>query len=109
MEIKEFIHETISQILDSVSYLNEEYKDKGARIATVDNTHKHDGAWTNKCITDVVFDISLEVITDNESGAGGKLGIAHVFSAGAQTSNKEQNQSVSKVHFSIPIVFPPQQ
>lgn len=32
MELKEFIKSTISQIIDSVSDLNEEYKDKDATI-----------------------------------------------------------------------------
>ena len=35
MEVKEFIMETVSQILDSVDELNAKYSEKGATVASL--------------------------------------------------------------------------
>jgi len=105
MEVKEFINETISQILDSVDELNVKYADKGASIASLGD-YKYNGLWRKNYVTDVDFDIALEVITDKETGKGGRLGIASVLSGGIESTSKQQNQSVSKVHFTLPVVFP---
>lgn len=106
MEVKEFIQQTISQILDSVDELNANYADKGASIAALGN-YNYKGTWRKNYVTEVDFDIALEVVTDKESGKGGKISIASVLSAGGEATKKTQNQSVSKVHFTLPLMFPP--
>lgn len=105
MEVKEFIKETISQILDSVDDLNVSYAEKGASVASLGD-YNYKGTWRKNYVTEVDFDIALEVVTDKESGKGGKISIASVLSGGAESSKKEQNQSVSKVHFTLPLMFP---
>lgn len=106
MEVREFIQQTISQILDSVDDLNTTYAEKGAAVASLGD-YKYNGTWRKNYVTDVDFDIALEVVTDKESGKGGKISIASVISAGGEATKKTQNQSVSKVHFTLPLMFPP--
>ena len=105
MEVKEFINETISQILDSVDELNAKYAYKGASIAFLGD-YNYNGLWRKNYVTDVEFDIALEVITDKGTGKGGRLGVASVLTGGIESTSKQQNQSVSKVHFTLPLMFP---
>lgn len=105
MEVKDFINETISQILESVDELNAKYADKGASIANLGN-YSYKGVWRKNYVTDVDFDIAIEVVTDKESGKGGRLGVASVFTGSIESSSRKQDQSVSKVHFTLPVKFP---
>ncbi len=105
MEVKEFIQQTISQILDSVDDINATYAERGAAVASLGD-YNYKGTWRKNYVTDVEFDIALEVVTDKEAGKGGKISIASVLAAGAESSKKTQNQSVSKVHFTLPLIFP---
>lgn len=105
MEVKDFINETISQILDSVDELNAKYADKGASIAALGN-YNYKGTWRKNYVTEVDFDIALEVVTDKETGKGGRIGVASVLSGGIESTSKKQDQSVSKVHFTLPVKFP---
>lgn len=105
MEVKEFINETISQILDSVDELNAKYADTGASVASLGD-YNYKGKWSKNYITEVDFDIALEVVTDKETGKGGRLGVASIFSGGIESTNKRQDQSLSKVHFTLPVKFP---
>lgn len=105
MEVKDFIKETVAQILDSVSELNETYAEKGATIASLGN-YNYKGQWSKHYVTEVDFDIALEVVEDKESGVGGKLNVASIISGGGNQISKQTNQATSKVHFTLPVMFP---
>ena len=105
MEVKDFIKETVSQILDSVSELNETYANTGSSVASLGD-YNYKGQWSRHYITEVDFDIALEVVNDKESGAGGKLSVASLIAVGGDKSSKQTNQATSKVHFTLPVKFP---
>ena len=105
MEVKDFINETVSQILESVEDLNAKYSNKGASIASVGDFN-YRGVWMNQYVAEVDFDIALEVVTDKTTGVGGKLGVASIIGAGADKATRKQDQSISKVHFTLPVMFP---
>lgn len=105
MEVKEFIKETVAQILDSVNELNETYAAKGATVASVGD-YNYKGIWSKHYVTEVEFDIALEVVNDKESDVGGKLNVASIITGGREKTNKQTNQASSKVHFTLPVMFP---
>jgi len=105
MEVKEFIKETVSQILDSVCELNDTYAEKGASVASF-SEYSYKGIWSSHYVADVDFDIALEVVKDNESVGGGRLSVASIISGGGEKSFKHTDQVTSKVHFTLPIQFP---
>ena len=105
MEVKEFIKETVAQILDSVSELNETYAAKGASVASLGDFN-YKGKWSKHYVTEVTFDIALEVVKDKESGVGGKLNVASIITGGSEKTSKQTDQATSKVHFALPVMFP---
>ena len=105
MEVKEFINETVSQILDSVDELNAKYAEKGASIASLGD-YNYKNVWRKNYVTDVDFDIALEVVSDKETSKGGQLGVASVVTGGIESTNKKLDQLVSRVHFTLPVMFP---
>lgn len=50
------------------------------------------------------MDIAISV-TEKEGNKSG-LGIAKIINAGISSENAQQNESISKIKFSIPIVLP---
>lgn len=105
MEIKEFIVETISQILDSVEEINSTYQDKGVKVADI-GKNNYKGSWKSEYITDVDFDIAVDVLMDKETGKGARLGVASFVNGGLDSTEKKQNQITNRVHFTLPVKFP---
>ena len=105
MEVKDFIKETVAQILDSVSELNATYAEKGTSVASLGD-YNYKGKWSKHYVTEVDFDIALEVVKDKESGLGGKLNVASIIAGGGEKTSRQTNQATSKVHFILPVMFP---
>ena len=78
MELKEFIKSTISQIIDSVSDLNEEYKDKDATINPLSYVRIKDmqsiqTASGERLLTNVEFDLTVSI--DESKNTDGKVNV----------------------------------
>lgn len=110
MELKDFIKSTISQIIDSVSDLNEVYKDKDAtinplsfvRIKDMQSVQTGSG---ERLLTNVEFDLTVSI--DESKNTDGKVNVMScVIGGGASKSHTEGNSSISRVRFSIPVVLP---
>jgi hypothetical protein len=115
MELKEFITETLSQIIDGVSEVQEKYRDKNVLICPDDiqgangDYHIEDSRcyeyYTRK--TKVQFiDMDIAITVTEKDGNKSGIGIAKFINAGISSENIQQNESVSKINFSIPIVLP---
>lgn len=108
MELKDFIKETLSQIIDAVSETQEKYKDKHVLICPddiqsekgeyyIDNESHYEYYNRKTKVQNIEMDIAISV-TEKEGNKSG-IGIAKII-------NAIQNESVSKIKFSIPLVLP---
>lgn len=115
MELKEFITETLSQIIDGVSEVQERYKDRNILISPddiqgskgnlyIDDEDKYTGYTKMTRVQSIDMDIAISVTEKDGNKAG--IGIAKFINAGVSTENTQQNESISKIKFSIPIVLP---
>lgn len=110
MELKEFIKSTIPQIIDSVSDLNEEYKDKDATINPLSYVRIKDmqsiqTASGERLLTNVEFDLTVSI--DESKNTDGKVNVMScVIGGGASKSHTEGNSSISRVRFNVPVVLP---
>ncbi len=111
MDLQEFVSSSITQIVDAIKKAQEQSKDSGAWISpagldlpqslqTVEmepDIHAY--------VHDVKFDIAVTVGTSQDASAGAKL---QIFSAslGGGGSVEYNNAQVSRVKFSIPVVWP---
>lgn len=115
MELKEFIKESLSQIIDAVKETQEEYRDTNVVICP-DNIQEINGNFfifdekeydhysSRSKVQNIDMDIAISV-TEKEGNKSG-LGIAKIINAGISSENAQQNESISKIKFSIPIVLP---
>lgn len=111
MDLKEFITETIVQIVEGVVDAQDKTKESGARVspkltggASLGAQHGFLGA--DGGATQVVqFDVALTA--KEGTGTKGGIGIVSVIvSLGASGESHEENASVSRVKFSVPVTLP---
>lgn len=115
MELKEFIKESLSQIIDAIKETQEKYKDTNVVICPdniqevkgglyILDENEYDNYSSRSKVQNIDMDIAISV-TEKEGNKSG-LGIAKIINAGISSENTQQNESISKIKFSIPIVFP---
>lgn len=111
MELKEFIKTALTDITDAVSELQQELQN-GAIISpsmpnSIANVTVKDpqNEKINRSISKIDFDVAITIGTSDKMEGGGKLGI-QIFSAKIGGGNEAHTENVSRITFSIPIVFP---
>lgn len=112
MDIKDFIKETVSAIVDATSELQEEYEQKNVIInppvsVQERDLYEEDGAGhTYRRVEIVDFDIA--VTASSETGGGGKAGLRILsVEAGVDGKHVRSSEHASRVKFSIPITLSP--
>jgi len=110
MELKEFVSETLTQIIAGVKKAQDKnngddlinpkiaiHGDKGNSIAGEVNNRN--------VVHDVQFDVAVTAIDSDSSKA--KIGVVSgIFNAGAEGKTENKNSSVTKIKFTVPIIYP---
>lgn len=112
MEIKDFIKESLLQIVDGISETNEALKEKGAYIPT--RMVVGEGVWgtidketnTTRHFMRVDFDLAVTVTQSDKIKAGGGLSIASFAKAGATAEDSNKNEEINRIKYTIPIALP---
>ena len=108
MELKEFIKTAISDITSAISELQSELQN-GAVVSPSmpqpisTKTIDVDGA--NRLISNVEFDVALTIGNTDTSSGNAKVGI-QIFSAKLGGDNQSRTENVSRLTFSIPVIYP---
>jgi hypothetical protein len=110
MELKEFVAETLVQIVDSIVATHSNIKDKGAcvnpaRLSSSSDDYILGTEDRLRLVSTIDFEVSLTETEGKEAGA--RIGV-FFGSAGAAGKAKYETGSnaVNKVKFSIPILLP---
>ena len=113
MDIKDFIKESLLQIVDGITEANTALEAKGASIPI---SVGGEGVWATlvkegkdkhtKYIMRVDFDLAVTVTQGDNLKAGGGVSIASFFNAGASSEESNQSQSVSRIKYTIPLELP---
>jgi len=113
MELKQFISETLTQILCGISEAQKVAREHGGAInppllpihpGPIDGSIR-DGAGTVAQI--IGFDIAITA-SEGTATRGGVGVVAGVFTLGSAGSSQDSNTTVSRVKFSVPVVLPTQ-
>lgn len=111
MELKEFVSQTISQIIEGVNEAGEMAKNHGATVnphivSSASEMGKQGMLWGGgQPIQIIKFDVALTVTQG--TGTKGGIGIVTgVVSLGSTGESQSANTSVSRVQFSVPIALP---
>lgn len=106
MDLKQFVAETLNQIIEGVAEAQKLSKDSGAAInparyaGQAVETHS-----TGVAITSIEFNVALSV-SEGTGTKGGIAVVAGIFALGSQGESKESKASTTHVRFMVPIAFP---
>lgn len=108
IEIDAFIEKAIIEILQGVAsahnYINE--KDDSSVTGALNPFFVDEGNHSQKeLIRDINFDIAINIESSSEKSGEGKAKI-YVVNAGGGYKKNDTSGQVSKVQFSVPIIFP---
>lgn len=110
MDLKEFTKETIMLIVKGVNEANELLTDQNAyvtrnieRSSTGDSYIDRSGR--NAHAVNIEFDVAVTATEVNDTKGGGGIKVVQLFQAGMETSKSIENQSVSRIKYSIPLVL----
>lgn len=112
MDIKDFIKESLVQIVEGITEANEALKDKGTYIpsrmivgegvlTTLDKETN-----TTRNFMRVDFDLAVTVTQSDIIKAGGGLSIASLGKLGATSEDTSKNEEISRIKYTIPIALP---
>ncbi len=108
MELKDFIKQTIVQIVDGVVEAQSSIRDKGANINPVNFRFTKDGQQNHSKFAipqDIVFDIGLTSSEKNGSSEG--IGVfLGTINLGKKSEDVAETVAVTKVKFTVPLALP---
>ena len=113
MDLKEFIIETVSSIVEASQELSKKHAAHGIVVNPPTNGRETDGffevgsaAFTKRRVQNVEFDVALTSGSSSSASgeAGGKLFVA---SAKMNGDYSRTNESISRVRFVVPLALPP--
>ena len=115
MDIKDFIVEAVTQIAQGVS----ELKEKNDELGIIVNPNIQVGEGTkwyvpqkkssfhmDRQVQDVGFEISVTVVNEQNGGGKAGLSIAGFLEVGAGAGNRNAEENVNKLKFTIPVCLP---
>ncbi len=116
MELKDFVRDTLTQLIDGVREAQKEAAEKGAFVApdagrgVRSDSKPHPGYTvlnTGDLLTFVEFDVALTA-SDSKATKGGIGVLFGVVNLGSQGQSSSGSASLSRIKFQIPVVLPVQ-
>jgi len=113
MSLREFVKESLVEIVQGVKEAQEETKETGAlvnpRVLATGTAYTYirgDGPHGGLVVTQMEFDVALKLA----EGTGGKAAIgvvAGILGIGGEVKSEETTSHVSRLKFSVPVLLPP--
>lgn len=110
MELKDFIKQVLADVTNAVSESQQELKN-GCVICpsniSVNSTGEHIHAKGGETLKVSSIDFDVVVTVEKVDGVNAKFGVvAAVINGGASGSSSDKSQELSRIKFSIPLVYP---
>jgi hypothetical protein len=105
MDLKQFVRETLTQIIEGVAEASGELQASGA-IVNPTRHDFHEGFHSNGAkIVAVDFTVALSV-NEGTATKGGIGVVAGIFAVGSHGQSNEAKAATTHVKFSVPVVLP---
>jgi hypothetical protein len=111
MQLRDFVAETLKEIIDGVIEAQRHYQDKGGSVAsgvTYAGTSSENRLWnsvTRAPAQVVEFDVAVTAAEGTETK--GSIGVfIGAIGLGSHGKSESSNTSVSRIKFSVPIILP---
>ena len=124
MELKDFVKSALVEVVEAVSEAQMDLIEKRAMINPkiyVDNITKTQGQSNlhlkegtgsphrtlpvYHAVQNIDFDVAVTISDTTKTGGGGRISVI-ALSLGGEASDEMQTTSVSRIKFSVPILFP---
>jgi len=109
MELKDFVKETLEQIVEGASLAQDVIIARGGNVNPSSMRFQKDGVMNNydhAIPQDVVFDVGLT--STDKSGSSEGIGVfLGSISLGKRNDSADEQVAMTKVKFTIPLVLPP--
>ncbi len=108
MDLKEFTKETLVQIVQGVEAANNELSEKHAHVTSHAMKNSAGGVLLDDRYTNAIeveFDVAVTATETGGTKGGGGIKVAQIFHGGIETSKNTENQSISRVRYSLPLVL----
>ena len=113
MNLKDFVSETLSQIIDGVKLAQDHAKDAGAVVSPTDLMSPNPDATSllsgpnAKPVQLIYFDVAVSTAHDKKAKGGAGLFVGPV-TLGGQAQSGAASSTVNRIKFSVPIILPGQ-
>lgn len=111
MDLGEFVSQTLIQIVDGVKNAQDKVAESGATVnphltTSQEQAGRQGFLWTGGAYAQIVqFDVALTV-TEGKGTKGGIGVFAGAINLGSSGQSQNENSSVSRVKFSVPLALP---
>lgn len=111
MDLKDFVAQTLVQIVDGVAQAQKQTSDRAGISPIVASNYDHAATLgfiktTQGQAPVVKFDVAISASSGQEGKAGGSIKVLSVFSLGGEATASDSQSSVSRVQFAVPVVLP---
>jgi hypothetical protein len=107
LKLEDFVAETITQIINGINKTHENAKKNGATVNPRIERRNAGETIAVSPIHTVEFDVAVTTI--EEKGAKGGFGVfVGPMGIGSQGKSELSNTSMSRIKFSVPVIFPTQ-
>lgn len=108
MELKDFVKETLEQIVEGAAMAQEAINKKGGSVNPSSMKFQRDGEWNNydhAMPQEVVFDVGL-TSTDKSGSTEGVGVFLGAINLGKKNEDGTEQVAITKVKFTIPLALP---
>ena len=102
MDLKEFTKQALVQIVEGTKEANDVIKQYNANIH---NEDVDSNTGISYSLTNVDFDVAITATEIEGANGGGGIKVMGVFNAGGEIESKTENQTISRVKYTIPLVL----
>ena len=109
MDLKEFTKQTLLQIVEGAHEANNALTSSSARVLIEAPRHANKYIYNSSDVAlnviDVDFDVAITATETEGNEGGGGLKVAGLLSFGGNSENRVENQTISRVKYTIPLVL----
>ena len=107
MDLKDFVAVSIDQIFQGIKIAREKHEDVAPALRWTSEKSNEARAQGNKPLDKIDFDIAVTTTEATTDKIAGGIKVLNIFGVGLDASKGQelQNSTVSRIKFSVPVVF----
>lgn len=110
MDLKEFTKQTLIQIVEGAEDANRSLMIRGSYIPytnmrNTNSAYTVDDEGAHRLVIDVDFDVAITATESEGANGGAGLKVVCLFSVGGNVESKTENQTISRIKYTLPLVL----